>query len=153
MSHLITLEGLSPRIRHLLMRRYITFEMLPALSINDLKSIWGLSENELWNEVVPSILTAGIALRHVLEPREEFLKEIYPDPHKIPASIMVFEEILTDEEVACIKRARGQLRSREVPVYGDFTTLSRKKVLEKYRRTRCKRIEEELAKYDLTLHR
>jgi len=153
MGHQLPLEGLSTRVSNLLARRYITFEMLPALSIHDLTAIWGLSKNELWNEVVPSILAAGIELRHVLEPREEFLNEIYPDPRKIPASIMVFEEILFEDEVARIKSARGQLRSREVPVYGDFTTLPRKKVLEKYRRTRCKRIEEELAKYNLTLRR
>ena len=149
MGHQLPLEGLSTRVSNLLARRYITFEMLPALSIHDLKAIRGLGERGLWDEVVPSILAAGVTLRHVLEPREAFLREIYPDPREIPASNMVFEGALTDTLVASIEKPR----SRPVPVYGDLAKLSRRRVQEKYRKTRCEWIEAELAKYHLTFRR
>jgi hypothetical protein len=148
MDYLLPFEGLSSKVRDLLARRYITFELLPALSINDLKAIRGLGEKGLWEEVVPSILAAGITLRHVLEPREEFLREIYPDPRKIPASVMVFEGVLTDTLVTCIDKPRGH-----VPVYGNIAKLSKRKALQQYRKTRCEWIEAELAKYGLTFRR
>jgi hypothetical protein len=149
MDYLLPFEDLSSKVRNLLARHYITVELLPALSINDLKAIRGLGEKGLWEEVVPSILAAGITLRHVLEPREEFLREIYPDPRKIPASNMVFEGVLSDTLVTCINTPKAFA----VPVYGDIAKLSKRKALQQYRKTRCEWIMAELAKYDLTFRR
>jgi len=149
MSPHLPLEGLSTRVSNLLARRYVTFEMLPSLSINDLKAIRGLGEQTLWDEVMPSILAADVTLRHPLEAREEFLREIYPNPRKIPASNMVFEGVMSDTLVVGIEKPR----SRAVPVYGDIAKLSRRKIQQLYRKTRCGWIEAELAKYSLTFRR
>ena len=146
----INLDGCSRRVNFLLARRYITLEMLPALSLHDLTSIQGLGPKGLWDEVIPSILAAGVTLRHVHESREELLREIYPDPRKIPATNMAFVNVLSDTQVFCIETPKIR---RRVPVYGDLTKLSRRKIEERYRKTRTGWIEEELAKYDLTFRR